>query len=250
MPSNAPPNSVATGSPATWPTMSQSAASSGQYRPGVEIDRLERPDVPGDRQRILTDEQVLERLEPVHRVARSDADDALVGLDPDDRDRERRPRHGVPRRGERRVQRDAQALQPDRGDPHESGSIADVTGCGTVAHLHRAIRSDAHRRRIPAPMAVQPRHAAVVEFDHVTKRYDAPTARTGGKPTPGAVNDLSLTVPAGKICILVGPSGCGKTTSLKMVNRLIEPTSRPDPHRRRRRRDPRRSRSSAGASAT
>jgi osmoprotectant transport system ATP-binding protein len=34
-----------------------------------------------------------------------------------------------------------------------------------------------------------------------------------------------LTVPAGRICILVGPSGCGKTTSLKMVNRLIEPTS-------------------------
>src|SRR4029079_9226218 len=43
--------------------------------------------------------------------------------------------------------------------------------------------------------------------------------------TPGAVNDLSMVVPAGKICCLVGPSGCGKTTSLKMVNRLIEPTS-------------------------
>ena len=39
------------------------------------------------------------------------------------------------------------------------------------------------------------------------------------------MNDLSLAVPAGKICVLVGPSGCGKTTSLKMVNRLIEPTS-------------------------
>ena len=39
------------------------------------------------------------------------------------------------------------------------------------------------------------------------------------------MNDLSLTVPAGRICVLVGPSGCGKTTSLKMVNRLIEPTS-------------------------
>jgi osmoprotectant transport system ATP-binding protein len=34
-----------------------------------------------------------------------------------------------------------------------------------------------------------------------------------------------MTVPAGKICVLVGPSGCGKTTTLKMVNRLIEPTS-------------------------
>ena len=69
--------------------------------------------------------------------------------------------------------------------------------------------------------------AAVVEFEHVTKRYDAPVKRKDGKTpqTPGAVNDLSLTVPAGKICVLVGPSGCGKTTVLKMVNRLIEPTS-------------------------
>ena len=39
------------------------------------------------------------------------------------------------------------------------------------------------------------------------------------------MDDLSLTVPAGKICVFVGPSGCGKTTSLKMVNRLIEPSS-------------------------
>jgi osmoprotectant transport system ATP-binding protein len=69
------------------------------------------------------------------------------------------------------------------------------------------------------------RQAAVVEFDHVTKRYDAPARRGRDTGTPGAVNDLSLKVPAGKICILVGPSGCGKTTSLKMVNRLIEPTS-------------------------
>lgn len=67
-------------------------------------------------------------------------------------------------------------------------------------------------------------HGAVVQFDHVTKHYAA-SAGKDGKGVPGAVNDLSLTVPAGKICILVGPSGCGKTTSLKMVNRLIEPTS-------------------------
>jgi osmoprotectant transport system ATP-binding protein len=70
--------------------------------------------------------------------------------------------------------------------------------------------------RVPAPG----HRAATVAFDHVTKRY----AGTGvGRP--GAVEDLSLEVPAGKICVLVGPSGCGKTTSLKMVNRLIEPTS-------------------------
>jgi osmoprotectant transport system ATP-binding protein len=64
--------------------------------------------------------------------------------------------------------------------------------------------------------------AATVEFDRVTKRYDEASARSG---TPGAVDDLSLAVPAGKICVLVGPSGCGKTTSLKMVNRLVEPTA-------------------------
>ena len=65
-----------------------------------------------------------------------------------------------------------------------------------------------------------PPHAATVEFRHVTKRYS-----TNAPGTPGAVNDLTLSIPAGRICVLVGPSGCGKTTTLKMVNRLIEPTS-------------------------
>ena len=69
-----------------------------------------------------------------------------------------------------------------------------------------------------APSVGAGRPAATVEFAHVTKRYEA--ASSG----PGAVNDLSFAVPAGKICVLVGPSGCGKTTSLKMVNRLIEPS--------------------------
>jgi osmoprotectant transport system ATP-binding protein len=74
-------------------------------------------------------------------------------------------------------------------------------------------------------MPEQRHQAAVVEFEHVTKRYDAPTGRKKAEATPGAVNDLSMKIPAGQICCLVGPSGCGKTTSLKMVNRLIEPTS-------------------------
>ncbi len=67
--------------------------------------------------------------------------------------------------------------------------------------------------------------AATVEFRHVTKVYDTRAGRDGERATHGAVNDLSFVVPAGRICVLVGPSGCGKTTSLKMVNRLIEPTS-------------------------
>lgn len=40
-----------------------------------------------------------------------------------------------------------------------------------------------------------------------------------------AVSELNLRVPKGEICVFVGPSGCGKTTTLKMLNRLIEPTS-------------------------
>ena len=38
-----------------------------------------------------------------------------------------------------------------------------------------------------------------------------------------AVSDLSLNIPDGQTCVLIGPSGCGKTTTLRMVNRLIEP---------------------------
>jgi osmoprotectant transport system ATP-binding protein len=63
--------------------------------------------------------------------------------------------------------------------------------------------------------------AATIEFEHVSKRYEG-ASKSGA---PGAVDDLSLTVPAGRICVLVGPSGCGKTTTLKMVNRLIEPSA-------------------------
>ena len=63
--------------------------------------------------------------------------------------------------------------------------------------------------------------AATIEFEHVSKHYDTASLKSGA---PGAVDDLSLTVPAGRICVLVGPSGCGKTTTLKMANRLIEPT--------------------------
>ncbi len=40
-----------------------------------------------------------------------------------------------------------------------------------------------------------------------------------------AVDDLSMEIPEGEIVILVGPSGCGKTTTMKMINRIIEPSS-------------------------
>ena len=55
----------------------------------------------------------------------------------------------------------------------------------------------------------------MISFERVTKRYPDGTV---------AVNELSLVAPDGAITVLVGPSGCGKTTSLRMVNRLIEPS--------------------------
>jgi osmoprotectant transport system ATP-binding protein len=62
-----------------------------------------------------------------------------------------------------------------------------------------------------------PTEAAELVFDEATKVYPG---REGA-----AVDRLSLTVPAGEICVLVGPSGGGKTTALKLVNRLIPLTS-------------------------
>ena len=90
---------------------------------GVEVDGLEDAHVAGDGQRVLADEQVLEGVEAVHRVARPDARDALVGLDPDDGGRERPARDRIPGGRERRIERQDEPLQADGGDAHE-GSIA------------------------------------------------------------------------------------------------------------------------------
>jgi osmoprotectant transport system ATP-binding protein len=64
-----------------------------------------------------------------------------------------------------------------------------------------------------------PSEAAELVFDEATKVYP------GREEQGAAVDHLSLTVPAGEICVLVGPSGGGKTTALKLVNRLIPLTS-------------------------
>jgi osmoprotectant transport system ATP-binding protein len=58
--------------------------------------------------------------------------------------------------------------------------------------------------------------AAPLEFRSVTKHYP------GGKAP--ALENLSFTVPAGEVCVLVGPSGCGKTTAMRLVNRMIDLT--------------------------
>ena len=56
----------------------------------------------------------------------------------------------------------------------------------------------------------------MITFEGVTKRYPGGTL---------AVDDLNLEIPDGQTMVLVGPSGCGKTTTLRMINRLIDPTS-------------------------
>ncbi|HYI33514.1 MAG TPA: ATP-binding cassette domain-containing protein [Glaciibacter sp.] len=56
----------------------------------------------------------------------------------------------------------------------------------------------------------------MIRFDTVSKVYPDGTT---------AVNELSFTAPTGQLTVLVGPSGCGKTTTMRMINRLIEPTS-------------------------
>ena len=57
---------------------------------------------------------------------------------------------------------------------------------------------------------------AMISLQQIEKRYP-------GTATP-AVDGLSLDIAEGETVVLVGPSGCGKTTTLKMINRLIEPT--------------------------
>ena len=55
----------------------------------------------------------------------------------------------------------------------------------------------------------------MLRLESVSKRYGSRTV----------VHDLSLDIGDGEVCVLIGPSGCGKTTTLKMINRLVEPSS-------------------------
>jgi osmoprotectant transport system ATP-binding protein len=68
-----------------------------------------------------------------------------------------------------------------------------------------------------ATPADTPAEDVAIRLERLTKTYP-------GASRP-AVSGLDLTMPRGELVALVGPSGCGKTTTLKMINRLIEPTS-------------------------
>ena len=59
----------------------------------------------------------------------------------------------------------------------------------------------------------------MIKIDNLTKIFDTPN----GPVT--AANNIQMEVPEGEICVLLGPSGCGKTTTLKMINRIVPPTS-------------------------
>src|SRR5712691_9030578 len=93
-------------------------------------------------------------------------------------------------------------------------STTSTKTASTVADGRLITRTIRGRRR-PYPWRMAERRGATVELREVTKRYGDTVA----------VDHLSFTAPAGRISVLIGPSGCGKTTSLRMVNRLIEPTS-------------------------
>ena len=76
---------------------------------------------------------------------------------------------------------------------------------GQATGPHEPVRTDATVSGVP------------IVLDEVTKIYP-------GQDTP-AVDHVSLDLPAGRTTVFVGPSGCGKTTTMRMINRLIEPTS-------------------------
>jgi len=59
----------------------------------------------------------------------------------------------------------------------------------------------------------------MIRLEKLTKIFDTPNGQVV------AARDVDMVVPQGEICVLLGPSGCGKTTALKMINRLIPPTS-------------------------
>src|ERR1700716_166750 len=108
--------------------------------------------------------------------------------------------------GDAQRQRDGET--GENGDRREDDVLLEVI----EHHL------DVRREPIPVDPRVD-RHSttvndAVIRLEHVSKEFP------GGS---NAVLDLTLDIPTAQTCVLIGPSGCGKTTTLRMINRLIDP---------------------------
>ena len=85
-------------------------------------------------------------------------------------------------------------------------------GGKTGAYGRDRMPASTPQETIPSNSA-QATRTAGIEFSQVTKRYGANTV----------VNNLTLSIPAGETTVFVGSSGCGKTTTLRMINRMVEP---------------------------
>jgi osmoprotectant transport system ATP-binding protein len=92
---------------------------------------------------------------------------------------------------------------------HSEGSSASAESGEEESKAARTVSRDAGAAKLRGAES----KAAELELRHVSKRYD-------GQREP-AIADLSLTVPAGEVCVLVGPSGSGKTTAMRLINRMI-----------------------------
>ena len=92
----------------------------------MEIDVVDHPVMPFDRHRVLADEKMLVPLETDHHVARGEAHQPLIGLDPGNDRIEMRPRPRIPTRPERRVQRQAMMADLDLGDFHPDARLTDA----------------------------------------------------------------------------------------------------------------------------
>jgi ABC-type proline/glycine betaine transport system permease subunit/ABC-type proline/glycine betaine transport system ATPase subunit len=86
-----------------------------------------------------------------------------------------------------------------------------------VGKLTTRRRPRARREAAPGTTSGGGTAGETIELREVSKHYP-------GQAVP-AVDRLTMRIPAGEIVVLTGPSGCGKTTTMRMINRLVEPTS-------------------------
>lgn len=98
--------------------------------------------------------------------------------------------------------------------PRAAASYPATSYPATSSPGERAVPAAREVRGTPAPREVR---GAAVLLRRVTKQYPGQSR--------AAVGGLTLEVPAGDVVTLVGPPGCGKTTVLRMVNRLLDPSS-------------------------